>query len=112
MFADLGDLPAGTVVEVRAVSVDASGSAVAASTTAVVGTDLGAAAPEGPVVDPGTMVTVPGSHNAAMGCPGDWQPDCADALLTSTRPRASTSAPSTCPPAVSSTRWPSAARGM
>jgi pullulanase-type alpha-1,6-glucosidase len=27
-------------------------------------------------------VSVPGSHNAAMGCSGDWQPDCAQAQLT------------------------------
>src|SRR5690606_33374253 len=26
--------------------------------------------------------TVPGSHNAEMGCPGDWQPDCEAAALT------------------------------
>jgi pullulanase-type alpha-1,6-glucosidase len=30
--------------------------------------------------DPAT-VSVPGSHNTAMGCPGDWQPDCAAAQL-------------------------------
>src|SRR5690625_7741436 len=27
------------------------------------------------------LVTVPGTHNAAMGCPGDWQPDCLEAAL-------------------------------
>lgn len=27
-------------------------------------------------------VYVPGSHNSAMGCPGDWQPDCPQAGLT------------------------------
>ena len=27
-------------------------------------------------------VSVPGSHNSEMGCPGDWQPDCAQAGLT------------------------------
>ncbi|MBB4910843.1 pullulanase-type alpha-1,6-glucosidase [Actinophytocola algeriensis] len=26
-------------------------------------------------------VSVPGSHNSEMGCPGDWQPDCAQAQL-------------------------------
>lgn len=37
------------------------------------------------VADPApaiTAVSVPGSHNTAMGCPGDWQPDCAAAQLT------------------------------
>ncbi len=28
-----------------------------------------------------TSVSVPGSHNTAMGCTGDWQPDCDDAQL-------------------------------
>ena len=26
-------------------------------------------------------MSVPGSHNSEMGCPGDWQPDCAQAQL-------------------------------
>ena len=79
VFADFRDLPAGTAVELRAVSVDADGSAVAASTLHVVGTDLtGGSAPTTPT---GDLVTVPGSHNAAMGCPGDWQPDCELAKL-------------------------------
>jgi pullulanase-type alpha-1,6-glucosidase len=29
-----------------------------------------------------TAVSVPGSHNSEMGCPGDWQPDCPAAQLT------------------------------
>ncbi len=28
------------------------------------------------------LVTVPGTHNVAMGCPGNWQPDCARAALS------------------------------
>lgn len=84
VFADVRDLPAGTAVELRAVSVDADGSAVAASTLHVVGTDL-----TDPVVEPGPdpgpgpsqgrtdlMVTIPGSLNSELGCPGDWQPEC------------------------------------
>jgi pullulanase-type alpha-1,6-glucosidase len=31
---------------------------------------------------PPNAVSVPGSHNTEMGCPGDWQPDCAQAQLT------------------------------
>jgi hypothetical protein len=27
-------------------------------------------------------VSVPGSHSSEMGCPGDWQPECAQAQLT------------------------------
>jgi pullulanase-type alpha-1,6-glucosidase len=27
-------------------------------------------------------VSVPGSHNSEMGCPGDWQPECGQAQLT------------------------------
>ncbi len=30
----------------------------------------------GPVPPSLTGVSVPGSHNSEMGCPGDWQPDC------------------------------------
>jgi len=33
--------------------------------------------------EPGELlVTVPGSHNSEMGCPGDWAPDCPQAVLT------------------------------
>ena len=56
---------------------------MADSTTAVVGADLSAAgAGEGAGEIGADSVTVPGSHNAAMGCPGDWQPDCQAAQLT------------------------------
>ena len=34
----------------------------------------------GPVTQPAN-VSVPGSHNTEMGCPGDWQPDCDQAQL-------------------------------
>ncbi|MBB1509751.1 pullulanase-type alpha-1,6-glucosidase [Tessaracoccus sp. MC1756] len=82
VFGDFGAHLPGTVLEVRAVSTDASGARVAASTTVVVGTDLGEAAPDAGEIDWSTAVTVPGNHNAAMGCSGDWKPDCAEALLT------------------------------
>ncbi|MGP9538551.1 pullulanase-type alpha-1,6-glucosidase [Brachybacterium sp. AOP43-C2-M15] len=82
VFHDVAGLPAGTLIEYRAVSTDTAGERVAASATAVVGADLSA---EGPGEGAGGIdeqsVTVPGSHNAAMGCPGDWQPDCAEAQL-------------------------------
>ncbi len=82
VFHTVTGLPDGALVEYRAVSVDAAGHRSAASTYAAVGGavdgDVGPApAPGGP-----TSVSVPGSHNAAMGCPGDWQPDCAAARLT------------------------------
>src|SRR5690625_3278484 len=80
VFHDVSGLPTGTLVEYRAVSVDAAGHRIAASTVGSVGQAVdGTAGPEQPG---GDLVTVPGSHNAAMGCPGDWQPDCADAALT------------------------------
>jgi len=82
VFADFGDLPRGTAVELRAVSVDADGSAVATSTLYVVGTDLAGVAPE-PEPEPAPtsgrtdlMVTIPGDLNSELGCPNDWQPDC------------------------------------
>ncbi|MDN5685261.1 MAG: pullulanase-type alpha-1,6-glucosidase [Brachybacterium sp.] len=83
VFHDVSDLPAGTLIEYRAVSTDAAGAHVAASTTAVVGADLSVA---GPREDDGAVdaqtVTLPGSHNPAMGCTADWAPDCAAAQMT------------------------------
>ncbi|GAB2541088.1 pullulanase-type alpha-1,6-glucosidase [Brachybacterium huguangmaarense] len=83
VYHDVSGLPAGTVVEYRAVSTDADGSRVADSGVGVVGVDLTgteATGPGGDTVGPDD-VTVPGSHNAAMGCAADWKPDCADARL-------------------------------
>ncbi|AEG43559.1 pullulanase-type alpha-1,6-glucosidase [Isoptericola variabilis] len=81
VFHDV-DLPEGTLVEYRAVTVDADGDRAAASTFASVGVDVsgevGDAEPE-PEID---MVTVPGNHNSEMGCAGDWTPDCEGARLT------------------------------
>ena len=34
----------------------------------------------GPVTQPANA-SIPGSHNSEMGCPGDWQPECAEAQL-------------------------------
>ncbi|VEG28453.1 alpha-amylase family glycosyl hydrolase [Actinomyces howellii] len=79
VFADVSGLPAGTVLELRAVTTDAAGNRAADSALAVVGANLSGTAPD---PDASVEVTVPGSHNAAMGCPGDWQPDCAAAALS------------------------------
>ena len=83
IFHDVADLPVGTLIEYRAVSTDASGERVADSATAVVGADLSATGSQDG--DTGEVdeqsVTLPGSHNAAMGCAGDWQPDCTSAQL-------------------------------
>lgn len=82
VFHDVRDLAAGTLVEYRAVRQDVTGHRSAASTFASVGVAVdGVEPPPGPG---DTLVTVPGSHNAAMGCPGDWQPGCEAARLTST----------------------------
>ncbi len=80
VFHDTASYPTGTLIEYRAVSVDAAGNRIAASTVGSVGQSLDLS-----VEEPGVgadFVTVPGSHNAAMGCTGDWQPDCEDAALT------------------------------
>lgn len=80
VYADVSALPAGALVEYRAVTVDAAGHKSAASTYASVGNAVDGVAPP---TEPGDLlVTVPGSHNAEMGCPGDWQPDCLAAKLT------------------------------
>jgi hypothetical protein len=31
---------------------------------------------------PPTTVTIPGTLQSKLGCPGDWQPDCAKTFLT------------------------------
>lgn len=79
---DVRGLADGTLVEYRAIRQDAAGHRSAASTWGSVGVAVdGVEPPPGPG---DTLVTVPGSHNAAMGCPGDWQPGCEAARLTST----------------------------
>jgi len=83
VFHDTVGLARGTLVEYRAVTTDAAGARAAASTFASVGVPVDGVEP----VDPGpgegeAFVTVPGSFNAAAGCPGDWQPDCAAIALT------------------------------
>src|SRR5699024_8333935 len=55
-----------------------AGHRVAASTLGVVGQAMDGTATEEPTEQ---LVTVPGSHNAAMGCAGDWQPGCEAAAL-------------------------------
>ncbi len=85
VFHDVRDVPRGTVLEYRAVTHNgadaADGARMGSSTLALAGVDL---ADDGGT-DPGAggdLVTIPGSHNAAMGCTGDWAPDCTQAALT------------------------------
>lgn len=85
LFHDTRGLAAGTLVEYRAVTVDAAGNRSAASTYASVGVAVNGAVDDGGDVTHGyDMVVVPGSHNSEMGCAGDWQPDCSAAALTLT----------------------------
>ncbi|MEU1971544.1 pullulanase-type alpha-1,6-glucosidase [Microbacterium sp. NPDC019599] len=78
VFHDVDDLAPGTLVEYRAVSTDAAGQRSAASTYGSVGhkVNLLDDGPQGP------FITVPGSFNDEVGCPGDWQPDCEAITLT------------------------------
>lgn len=81
VFADVSGLAPGTLLEYRAVSVDAAGNHVAASTYASVGNRV-----DGVVAGGGSgttlQVSVPGSFNSAVGCTSDWAPDCAAIALT------------------------------
>ncbi|WP_309134762.1 pullulanase-type alpha-1,6-glucosidase [Cellulomonas sp.] len=79
VYHDVDDLAPGTLVEYRAVREDVTGGRSAASTYASVGVAVDGVVPPTDPTD--LVVSVPGSHNAAMGCPGDWQPDCEAARL-------------------------------
>ncbi len=93
VFHDVASLAAGTLVEYRAVSTDAAGTRSAASTYASVGNGVTTTIPEEPEeptspvepepqeATPYTYVSVPGSFNSEAGCPGDWQPDCANVQM-------------------------------
>ncbi|NLE97167.1 MAG: DUF3372 domain-containing protein, partial [Propionibacterium sp.] len=76
VFHDVDDLADGTLVEYRVVLKDSSGNLSASSSYAIVGEAPGGGGggvdPVGPVEQP-DAVSVPGSHNTAMGCEGDWQ---------------------------------------
>ncbi|WP_127571422.1 pullulanase-type alpha-1,6-glucosidase [Georgenia faecalis] len=80
VFHDASDLPRGTLVEYRAVTEDAAGHRVAASTVGSVDQAVDLSVDEGP--GQSELVTVPGSHNTEMGCTADWAPDCEAAVLT------------------------------
>ncbi|WP_158277240.1 pullulanase-type alpha-1,6-glucosidase [Serinibacter arcticus] len=82
VFHTTSDLATGTLVEYRAVTVDAAGAASAVSTFASVGNDVTTTEPGGPEEPTFDSIAVPGTHNSEMGCASDWQPDCAAAGLT------------------------------
>ncbi|WP_420747137.1 pullulanase-type alpha-1,6-glucosidase [Ornithinimicrobium sp. Y1847] len=83
VFHDVSGMPHGTELEYRAVLKDHSGNLSADSTTGVVGEPAGGGGggtPVDPVEQP-DAVSVPGTHNSEMGCPGDWDPACDQAQL-------------------------------
>ena len=86
VFHDVTGLAKGTLVEYRAVLRDHSGNLSVAQTYATVGDPPppgggGGGGGGGPVTQP-TAVSVPGTANDEMGCPGEWQPECDEAQLT------------------------------
>ncbi|TDN91387.1 pullulanase-type alpha-1,6-glucosidase [Microbacterium sp. BK668] len=97
VFHDIRGLEPGTLVEYRAVSTDAAGNRSADSTYASVGNKVDLTVPpeepeepEQPVepepqdgpTEPYEAVSVPGSFNSEVGCPGDWQPGCDGIQMT------------------------------
>ncbi|GCE75801.1 pullulanase-type alpha-1,6-glucosidase [Cellulomonas biazotea] len=81
VYHDVTGLERGTLVEYRAVTVDAAGHRSAASSFASVGIRVDGDVDGG--TDPGDLVvSVPGSHNSEMTCAGDWAPACEAARLT------------------------------
>jgi len=81
VFADVSGLATGTLLELRAVSLDAAGDRVAASSYASVGNRVDGLVADTPPDTGGLHVSAPGSFNSELGCTGDWQPDCAAIVL-------------------------------
>ena len=81
VFQDVAGIDAGTLVEYRAVSVDAAGQKSAASTFASVGNAVTLAAGDDTPQTDYDSVTIAGDLNTEMGCSADWQPDCLSAQL-------------------------------
>src|SRR5665648_519286 len=82
VFHDVTGMADGSLVEYRAVAVDADGDRAAASGFGSVRVAVDGAVPPDEPGGGDLLVTVPGSHNSEMGCPGDWAPDCLAAQLT------------------------------
>ncbi|MGF1651746.1 MAG: pullulanase-type alpha-1,6-glucosidase [Actinomycetales bacterium] len=84
VFPSAADLADGTLVEVRAVSLDAAGRVSADGSWGRIAAPTSAPPTGGGVgdVEQPDAVSVPGDHNSEMGCPGDWQPDCEAAQLS------------------------------
>ncbi len=81
VFHDVPDLADGTLLEYRAVSVDAAGQVSAASTYASVGHPVAIVEEEQPEVTYDS-VTIAGDLQSEIGCAGDWDPACEGAMLT------------------------------
>lgn len=75
VYPDTALLPEGEV-ELIAVAKPLSGPVSSATAAATV-----ARPAQPPSAGQPAQVTVPGSFNAVLGCPGDWDPGCADAAL-------------------------------
>jgi glycosidase len=82
VFHDVSAMAKGSLIEYRTVVKDNAGHLSASSTYGVVGD-----APKpvgggvGDVTQP-AFVSVPGTTNSEMGCPGDWDPGCPQAQLS------------------------------
>ena len=81
VFHDVTGLAPGTLVEYRAVSVDADGEISAVSSLGSVGNAVDGQLPSTGGVDIDS-VTVAGSFNEELGCAGDWAPACDAAMMT------------------------------
>lgn len=81
VYLDTADLADGSLLELRAVSVDAAGNRSAASSYAAVGRAVDGVVDEDPG-DGDLLVTVPGTHQVDMGCTGNWAPGCEASALT------------------------------
>jgi len=86
VYHDVSAMAKGTLLEYRAIVKDNAGNVSASSTSAVVGDpeapaqSAGNAQNDPPAQQP-RSVTVAGDLESEIGCPGDWQPECAKAHL-------------------------------
>ncbi|RTE50681.1 pullulanase-type alpha-1,6-glucosidase [Actinobaculum sp. 352] len=82
VFHDVSGLKEGTLIEYRAISVDAEGKVAANTGFGSLGVNQSIGAQDSGNDNTTGMVSIPGTHQLALGCTGNWQPACDQTQLT------------------------------